>query len=399
MLSLGLPDPSRWPAPGPASTSLGRCVLLALLLHLLLVLLVGNVPGGSARPGQGVWGSINVTLRGGGTEKPTGPPAPELPPGPVGAGDAPRWGGAVRERAPEESAEPGAARVGEWAERTPAPALPAAANAPSPLEPLAMPELRAPELQPAAAALRSLQAAPAAAPAAAPLGTLAPVERVSAPSLPPSALPTTGETPVAAPAERQLGNALPAAPDAPPSALGRVAPLPGAPSLPSLNAAPALAAPVAAPVTPVTPAAPVATAAPSPGPAPPSAAAPAPASTASPAPVPGSDPITSRVTSPTAGPDAGPRAGHDQAVTPSTAASMPRLNLALPRLRGGELSIAPSRGALPVLPRPPELKSKLESDLQKAGKPDCRDKYAGMGVLAVVPLAAEAVRADSSCRW
>ncbi len=98
-------------------------------------------------------------------------------------------------------------------------------------------------------------------------------------------------------------------------------------------------------------------------------------------------------------PDAGPRTGHDRATAPSAAASTPRLNLDLPRLRGGELSMGASRGVLPVLPRPAEVKSKLGSEIERAAKPDCKDKYAGMGVLAVVPLAAEALKNDSSCKW
>ena len=76
----------------------------------------------------------------------------------------------------------------------------------------------------------------------------------------------------------------------------------------------------------------------------------------------------------------------------------PRLKLELPRLRGGELSRYSSTGVLPVLPRPPELPDKLGSEIQKAAKADCREAYGALGILAVVPLAVDAVRKDG-CKW
>jgi hypothetical protein len=55
-------------------------------------------------------------------------------------------------------------------------------------------------------------------------------------------------------------------------------------------------------------------------------------------------------------------------------------------------------GLLPVLPSPPERKSKLGEAIDKAGKSDCRNAYSGAGLLAVGPLAIDAVR-DKGCRW
>ena len=100
-------------------------------------------------------------------------------------------------------------------------------------------------------------------------------------------------------------------------------------------------------------------------------------------------------------PDAGPLAGHDVATAPSAPASAPRLNLELARPRGGELSRQSSAGVLPLLSRPPELPDKLARDIDKAAKADCRKAYQGMGLLAVVPLAADALRSgkDSGCKW
>jgi hypothetical protein len=86
------------------------------------------------------------------------------------------------------------------------------------------------------------------------------------------------------------------------------------------------------------------------------------------------------------------------ATAPSLPASAPRLNLDLVRPRGGLVSSQGQRGLLPVLPHPPEQPSKLARDIEKAGKPDCRTAYGSLGLLAVVPLAADALR-DKGCRW
>jgi len=98
-------------------------------------------------------------------------------------------------------------------------------------------------------------------------------------------------------------------------------------------------------------------------------------------------------------PNAGPREGHDVATPPSLPASAPRLNLELARPRGGELSRDGSRGMLPLLPRPPDVKSKLATDIENAAKPDCRKAYANLGLLGAVPLAVDAVKSDPGCRW
>ena len=83
---------------------------------------------------------------------------------------------------------------------------------------------------------------------------------------------------------------------------------------------------------------------------------------------------------------------------PSLASSAPRLNLNLPTARGGELSSMGSRGALQLMPRPPEVKSKLAEDIEKAARADCRKAYAGSGLLALGSLAVDAAR-DKGCRW
>ena len=103
-------------------------------------------------------------------------------------------------------------------------------------------------------------------------------------------------------------------------------------------------------------------------------------------------------------PDAGPNLGQDVATAagePAALVSAPRLNLELPRQRGAELSRQGGGGLLPLLPRPPELPDKLARDIENSAKADCRKAYQGLGLLAVVPLAANALRSsqDSGCKW
>ena len=508
MRPLPLPEPAPWLPTAPAPTTLARCTLLAMLLHVLAVLLLGNVPGGSARPGAGVWGAIEIRLRGGGIEKAAevSLEAPQ-PTGPAGGAGAPRWGGAVRERTPAPAEAPGTATLGEWAPQAVAPStprvpvVPAAGEAagsvlkrpgpgldlprartlvPSPaLE--SAPRVALPELVPPAALNAPPRAAPPLAPSTPPAATAAaPREVVShalpklpdaarsdtataarapLPSMPPMpslpslaparvpalplaapsapALATTGtpaSLPVIAPPSpprELLAPPVPSARPQPalervPGAPSAVAEWPALPSMPPLASGPdappaappatATTAPTIAPTITAQPVAPLAArtprAAPTPNlpaPAPELAAAPrrdtaAAAADALAHPAGSSDaptppgPVTAG--SPRPGrPDAGPYLGHDQATPPADAASAPRLNLELPRLRGGALSGHSARGVLPVLPRPPELKSKLATELEKAAKSDCRDKYAGMGVLAPLALMVDALRSEGGCKW
>jgi len=376
------------PAPrGSASATLEQCLLLAALLHLWLVVALGSAPPGTAAPGQGVWGSINVTLRGPAAGPPAEvqPPAPPLQPsGPAGTAPDPRWGGVVREPAAPAVAAPelpGAARLGQWAAQPAAPAPPPLASLPalapaatlSPFPPLpdlaplpppppgrvleerAAPLPPPPPPEPPAPPAERRFEAPAVRPAATAVAPLPRLDAVTS-AVPPAALPALapalaeplpepGPAPVEAPAPvlRQLGSALPAAATSTAAPLARQELLSVPAALPGLpTAGPPLAAPLA--------------------------------------------------------PDAGPRLGHDVATVPSAPASAPRLNLELPRARGGQLSRHGSTGALPVLPRPPDLPDKLGQDIGKAARDDCRKAYEGMGVLAVLPLAVDALRKDG-CKW
>jgi hypothetical protein len=79
-----------------------------------------------------------------------------------------------------------------------------------------------------------------------------------------------------------------------------------------------------------------------------------------------------------------------------------RIDLEAGRQRAREIaSERPGyRGVVPLaIPPPPEdKKTKLSEAIEKALKPDCRDAYASMGLLAVPALVASAV-GNGGCRW
>jgi len=473
-----MPTLSAWPLTVPRwrlPANVDRCVLLAALLHLWVVLLVGNVPAGSAAPGEGVFGSLNVRLQGAGRDSSATAPVVNVPPlpqpqgGPAGVATETRVGGSVREAtAPTPaSREPGAAQLGDWAPSAPtksadllpaaqAPALtPALPDLPTlPIGPLPLPgqvvqtrpELAAvPALSAPLVPLARSQTAALAAPAPAPLEApallpmtqalkaaptpSAPTQSAAlpgssrAPLLPPANLPTAASLPtplapaavlataprLAAPVQRS--EALPATAEAAPapavpSAAALAAPLPGIETLKPLPETNPSVAPTAPTAT--------ATALPEPTPQPTPQSTPPPTvqttrpaeRTESPA-TPSGLPSATRpaVSAPTTSgsgrgaPDAGARVGVDVATPPSVPASAPRLNLDLPRPRPGELSSQSGRGVLSLLPRVPETKSKLATEIEKAGKADCRTAYSGLGPLAVLPLAVDALKKDGGCKW
>ncbi|MEO6277772.1 hypothetical protein [Roseateles sp.] len=85
--------------PPPDPRQFQRCLLLAALLHVWLVLMFGNAAG-TAAPGQGVWGSLTVKLVGrSGAQS-------DAAPGDASSATPPR------QSSPAAPAEPGAAAVG-----------------------------------------------------------------------------------------------------------------------------------------------------------------------------------------------------------------------------------------------------------------------------------------------
>ena len=82
---------------------------------------------------------------------------------------------------------------------------------------------------------------------------------------------------------------------------------------------------------------------------------------------------------------------------PGTGASAP-LNL---DLHGGGMGPSLGRtrsGLVPMLPAPAEKKTQLETDLEKAERAKCAQAYADKGLLAVIPLAKDAVT-GKGCKW
>jgi hypothetical protein len=85
----------------------------------------------------------------------------------------------------------------------------------------------------------------------------------------------------------------------------------------------------------------------------------------------------------------------------SISGAPPVLDLDSIRRRAGEIAREGSgnRAALPFpMPVPPPKKSKLETAIDNARKPDCRTAYQAMGLAAVVPLIANEF-GEGNCRW
>ena len=79
----------------------------------------------------------------------------------------------------------------------------------------------------------------------------------------------------------------------------------------------------------------------------------------------------------------------------------PTLDLDAMRQRAGELarSGTGNRAVLPFpMPPVPPKKSKMETAIENARKPDCRTAYAQLGLAAVVPLIANEF-GEGTCRW
>ena len=410
---------------------------MALLLHILVVLLFGTSPPGTARLGEGKWGSLNVTLRGVHKQSGTAPPSvPSLNNGPIGEAKQQRFGGTVRREPRALPDSPGAERLGRWSAQTEAPAartaptspvvhtmpaiqastviaptsadMPMPAHKPGSIE--AVPLLDAP-----VAALPRLQS-PAATVIAPPKPDLADVTRprsalerieaaprVKAPTIETRSLSTSTTSPK-----------LVSAPDllAPLSGIEQIRPIPqlDAPPVPVTRvlSPPSERPPLHLPDrVALQPAAVLDQLKPLAGLEPTQLAptqAPAAANTATQptppaAPSPSTQALPPQTTAQTLGaPNAGSSLGHDLATPPSTPPSAPRptLNLSLPR--GGEVSSRNAPGLLQLLARPPEYKSKLTQDMEKAAREDCLKAHAGAGLLAVVPLAIDTAR-DKGCRW
>ena len=248
-----------------------------------------------------------------------------------------------------------------------------------------------------------------------PLPLPAPLERITPPTIPrqlaPPISPPPQEAPFVPPAplerlappkvERQLAPPITPppqeAPFVPPAPLERLAP----PKV-ERQLAPPITAPPAEPPAPVP--APAATGT-TVNRAPPAATAPvAPRSAAPAGDVParlpfGRPEIDAEVFTPR----------RDVVIPGATTDEPPRIDLDASRRRAREIASESkgSRGALPLLPPPPDdserdalrnRKPTLSEMIEKAIKPDCRNAYAGLGLLAIPPLIASSI-GNGGCNW
>lgn len=247
-LSFAAARGARSPAKPLPEAQLKQSLLLAALLHVWLVLLLGNAPGGTAKPGEGVWGRLNITLRGPENGEPSG--SLQLPPplddnaGPVGQAKQPRFGGAPRPLPAADQpkpAQPGAAQLGAWQ------AAPGEGQAEVPAPPKI-------STQPSVAAASPPAPVPAPAPAVmaaqAPPPALAPFLVPAVPAVAPmpnQALPV--QAPLAVPKFEALPPLAPSPEPAPLSAPAVVpAPAPAPVQLKAFDAAPSVAVQRARPV-------------------------------------------------------------------------------------------------------------------------------------------------------
>ena len=442
-----------WPPPAPAVHPIEQYWALAFLLHVWVVLMFGTLQGGTAKPGEGVWGSLTVSLVG-------------LP----GRGEAPTRSTEEGALAPARNADPGSAQAAPQtsahedvpADRpvdAPPPVEPAVPPTPDAPPPAPAPEEPLPALAPAAPPVTAVAPEPVPVSAVAPptpepaviepaaplpppvaeakTEVIAPTPVLS-PTLPALTVPQTGAAIATVPAVRplpemarllqrvpasltasvQAASAVAQAGPAPPPVVSKPVPTPQPP--PPANSAvvqptPAPAAPpetalptvvmrqLSTEAVPALPRRSIAADALSPAARPlarlPEVQTLATAERVGAARRPvvqGQPQATAAMSSAASGAAASVEPGQVSAAAPAPPASTAKLILELPR--GGAMASQGVRGVLQMLPPPPERRSKLGDAVDKAAKTDCREAYQKNGLLAVVPLVADAVR-DKGCQW
>ncbi len=387
---------------------LSHFVLLSVLLHALLIALIG-APSGGSREGRAMWGSMQVELRGLLIDTGRAPfPVPRL--------DAPERDTVVAPPPPaREDRGEGAVPMtlpAETEAAAVAPSGPAIIEVPAPFPPLldrlVRPDPRLDEPPPLRVppptAGRDLRPPPRERPAPSPIEVPAPLPLAPAPQ----SDRVLGETPViVAPILQPVPTPLPAA--------ERAAPPPEAAAAPPVTQpvpAPAVevqAVPVPAlesVVIPRSDAVNPVEMAPMPeirvAPAPPvERAPPQPAMPVRTEPEP--RPSTGEVAAP-AGPREPSRGRSGRRPDdPSTTydPTAPTLDPDALRRRAGEMAReGAGQRAILAFPMPPvpEKKSKMQTAIENARKPDCRTAYQGLGLAAIVPLIANEF-GEGSCRW
>jgi len=443
-------------AQGASRERMRQYLLLAVLLHVWLIVMFGSAPGGAAKPGEGAWGRLSVLLEGPArTGSSSATAVPDA--GPPGKAAQQRFGGTVRPVESQQQEQPGAEKTGAWRamDNPNEPMLPEAAPV-TPLEAQqavqvpAVPLSNLDQLKPMSTSRmtdsvsraelpRQTSAAPAklmpgppndlagmAVPSlegVRPMSTSRMTDSPTRPDLPRQTSAAPAKLAPVQPSELS-GMAAPSLEGAQPMSTSRMTETAGRPELQRQTslAAPAKLAPTQAAELPNMPLPsldslkPMSTATMNAGssaaeslPRPQEAAAPqklqpnklpeigsAPAVDAV-APVAASPVPGTGSRAPGGSPNAGAQQGHDVATAPSAPDSKKPLNLNLPS-RGPMASRGDGSGILPVMPKPPDTKTAMEKAVKQGERADCRDAHAGDGLLAAVPLAADAVR-DKGCKW
>lgn len=338
-----------------ARSPLSQFLLLSMLIHALAIMLFG-APSGGSREGRAMWGSLQVVLNviPGASPEARQPVIPDAPPGATVGNPMAPPAPPILDIHPDVKVE----RIPKF--KVPPPSE--AHLAPAPRIVKAAPEPPAPAIQIAIPA-----------PLRAPSVESRPVELQAAPRLE-RPRPT-----LAAPLVQPLAPATRAASEQAPLV-----------DTPTISAAPAMQ-PVEAPPAAVRRVE-----------VPPPTSLPAPVESARVEPgieTPALRPSPFRAPSPST--DAIGRREDEPSSTYDPTAPAPTLDADALRKRAGELARQGSgQRAVLAFPMPPipEKKSKLESAIEKARKPDCRTAYQSLGLAAVVPLIANEF-GEGSCRW
>lgn len=379
-------------------THLWRWVILSLLLHVFAILLFG-APSGGSREGRAMWGSLQVML-----QRRVEPPAPAQPKPPEAQPEAPK-GPAAREA---EAPSPMIDSFPPLLDRLPVP---------EPLPEIAPPLVVPPPTEVQVVPVPPPPPKPAAAPEPPPPEPPAPAPPIPAPLLQP--IQPAIEAPRLPAIERAPEIRVPA--EAPPIPAQLLQPLPQVQErsqLPPIERAPTIAVP-AAPAVPAMPE--VVRPTPSPEVSQPAAKVPEPArpevsrpEAARPEPARPAAPKPETARPEAARPEAPPARGPATQPAPTESPfrrrdepagtydpTKPSLDPDAFRKRAGELTREGlGQRALLPFPLPPvdKPKTKLETAIENARKPDCRDAYKGLGLAAVVPLIANEF-GEGTCRW
>ena len=423
LLSLRqVPSIAAWPQVSRPPTRLEQCLLLALLMHGLLVAWLGSAPG-SARPGEGMWGRINVTLRGEPGPQREGsdsPAAPSKQRAEAAADKTPRIGGKVRTEAPATDAAPGAARIGQTnpnreeetlsriadtapggqlqplpSEKLGAASLSVSSAAPPTLPPTPQPQLRGQVNAVSPSALQKLPSLPSSAEVAVTAPSLSPSTRAMAP---PEAS-TLKALPSSLPSATSVTSAIPelAAAPKPVSRLSEAAanpliakPLPALPNrvqtadtvLPALPQAPTPVGTISATAAPQTPSKPL--------PSMPAAVQASTAPTLAPlpdTPKPGPEPVQTTAASQAAA--APPTSSTSPSSSSPSANEAPQRTVTSPGASNAPAVGAPDAGSrvgadLALPPAPGASAPRLDLSLPRTGGPLARQGVKGM--LDVLPV-------------